>query len=814
MNSAAGWKGSSMRFVIKSGNTLFGPMWSTLAGALAVAVCTCVMLVLSTDARAQVTTKDVVLMGYGSGKCVRVADGSLAAGAAVLQWTCDESAGSRWMLQARGSSPHVLVVAKDSGKCLSVAGGSTADEAAIVQNDCTGADSQLWAVSAFGNFYRLVAKHSGKCLNVPGDTDAAGTPLIQWTCGGGVNETWSFSEGFLDPTDVVRVANASSNLCADIQFGLVTENAAVIQWHCTPGASNELWSLRRASDGYQLVVQISGKCLAPVGGSTASGANMVQVTCGTALSQVWSLSATGSNYALVNKSSSLCLDVGGDQVSPDALLVQRPCTAAPSQGWRLSNAWAKGSWSPRVGLPIVPVAAAVLKNNKVLFWSSYDASTWTGGGPAQTQTVVYDLATKSATQVQVSETAHDMFCPGTAMLADGRVHVSGGQTSPRTSIYDPTQGTLGTWTAGKNMNVARGYNGAALTSTGKVFTVGGSWSGNAGQDKKGELWSPATNSWTALNGIPSSTIVGPDPYGIFAGDNHAWLFSVEGGKLFHAGPSAQMNWFSTNGSGSYTSAGYRGTAGYTMNGNAVMYDVRRILTLGGAPAYVYAAPTARAYTIDITSGVKVRQTGSMSYARTYSNGVALPDGSVFVAGGQAYARPFTDTTPVLHGEIWQPSTGTFSLLASEAIPRTYHSLAVLVPDGRVLVGGGGLCGVGCDSNHYDFEFYSPPYMFGPDGRDAFRPAITAAPDAATYNTQVSVTTSTAVTSFVLVRMGAATHAINNDQRRVPLSIASQSGTSYVVRTPTSSGIATPGYYMLFALDAAGVPSVAKIIRVG
>ena len=60
--------------------------------------------------------------------------------------------------------------------------------------------------------------------------------------------------------------------------------------------------------------------------------------------------------------------------------------------------------------------------------------------------------------------------------------------------------------------------------------------------------------------------------------------------------------------------------------------------------------------------------------------------------------------------------------ASSALPRTYHSSAVLVPDGRVFVGGGGLCG-DCGVNHLDAEMYSPAYLFNEDGTAADRPTV-------------------------------------------------------------------------------------------
>ena len=75
-----------------------------------------------------------------------------------------------------------------------------------------------------------------------------------------------------------------------------------------------------------------------------------------------------------------------------------------------------------------------------------------------------------------------------------------------------------------------------------------------------------------------------------------------------------------------------------------------------------------------------------------------------------------------HAEIWNPTTQTFTLDASSAVPRTYHSSAVLVPDGRVFVEGGGLCG-GCSVNHLDAEIYSPAYLFNEDGSTADRPTV-------------------------------------------------------------------------------------------
>ena len=602
-----------------------------------------------------------------------------------------------------------------------------------------------------------------------------------------------------------RLVSNASNLCTDVQGASTADNAPILQWGCH-GNPNQKWSLERSGDAYWVRVQHSNKCLGVSGDSTADNAAVVQLPCTSVTSRQWTLQASGSNYTLVNRNSNRCLDANG--TSQGTTFVQRSCSGAAAQVWRVSTEFEHGTWSNLVTLPLVPVAGAALSNRKLLFWSAYDAFTF-GGSNGFTKTALYDPQAGTVVQATVSNTQHDMFCPGTALLGDGRLLVNGGSNANRSSIYDVASQS---WTSGGDMNVPRGYNADATLDNGKVFTIGGSWSGGLG-GKNGELWNPAGGGWANLPGASAPPMTGPDPGGVYRGDNHAWLFATGGGTVFHAGPSAQMNWFNTAGSGSFTSAGNRGADAYSINGNAVMYDVKRILKVGGAPAYEQVNAVTSAYTININSGVAVAQTGSLTYARAFHNSVALPDGRVFTAGGQTFPIPFSDQLSILAGEIWTPASGTFTTVAAENVPRNYHSMALLLPDARVLVGGGGLCGGTCDNNHPDFEYYSPSYLFNPNGTPATRPAITSAPTSATYNTTVSVTTSAAVASFVYVRMGSATHTVNNDQRRIPTTITTSAGNNYTIRTPSDSGVANPGFYYLFALDAAGVPSTAAIIRI-
>jgi galactose oxidase len=476
----------------------------------------------------------------------------------------------------------------------------------------------------------------------------------------------------------------------------------------------------------------------------------------------------------------------------------------------------RGTWGAPVGFPLVPVAAAQLPNGKILTWSSYAVDRFTNGPGGQTVTATYDPATGVVTQRTITATGHDMFCPGISALPDGRIIVTGGNNSSKTSIYNPATDA---WSTGPAMTTPRGYQASATLSDGRVFTIGGSWSGGTGgvgstPHKAGEVWS-AANGWTALPGasvVPMLT-ADADTRGDYRKDNHAWLFAWSDGTVLQAGPSKAMNWYSTSGTGAVAPAGTRGDDGDAMNGNAVMYDAGKILTIGGAPSYEQSNATAHAYVLTVKNdAVTTRKVAPMANTRAFHNSVVLPDGKVAVFGGQNFAVPFSDNTAVFSAELWDPVTERFTASASAAVPRTYHSVALLMPDGRVFTGGGGLCAT-CATNHFNAEIFTPPNLLKADGTAASRPVITDAPVTAENGEAITVATNRAVKAFSIIRMGTATHSVDTDQRRISLTPTAVTG-GYRLTIPADPGVAVPGYWMLFALDSNGVPSIAKTLRIG
>ena len=476
-----------------------------------------------------------------------------------------------------------------------------------------------------------------------------------------------------------------------------------------------------------------------------------------------------------------------------------------------ANSSTIGEWSPTIAHTTVPVAAAVLPNGKLLIWSSWDRLDYASGAGARdkTYTNLFDPVTNQVTEFLVSNTAHDMFCPGTSMLEDGHVHVSGGGPQvTTTSIYNFTNNQ---WVRDADMSRNRWYNTSTTLSSGQVFTLGG-----IPDDGIGELWTQGSG-WQVLSGLPLTPMTEENGTHFNLSAYHPKLFVAPNGKLFAVGPSPRMHWYdpaANGGTGSVQFAGRRSDDIYAQANVSVMYDVGKILSAGGnsifdVPGANLSPSSKNAYLVDINGVVTTKKIQPMHFPRTFANGIVLPDGKVFVVGGLDNGETFSDIGSIMVPEMFDPVTETWTDMASLPTPRNYHSVGLLLPDARVYVGGGGLAGnrcIGC--NHPDAEIYSPPYLF-----KGTRPNILSAPNQMSYNDVISVSTTSDVTRFSLIRLSSVTHTNNTDQRYLPVQATGNGSGSFTMVTPANANLAPPGYYMLFALNANGVPSVAKILQI-
>jgi hypothetical protein len=235
-----------------------------------------------------------------------------------------------------------------------------------------------------------------------------------------------------------------------------------------------------------------------------------------------------------------------------------------------------------------------------------------------------------------------------------------------------------------------------------------------------------------------------------------------------------------------------------------MYQPGQILYLGGN-----AKTTNTAEVIDLNQpNPQWSYTGAMAYARWNANATLLPTGDVLVTGGTSLGDRADPAGAVNVAELWSPTTGQWTQLASSApLLRGYHSTSVLLPDGRVLHGGGG-DGAGAPDN-FNYEVYSPPYLF-----KGARPAVSGGtPAVVGYRQTLAVATpdGASIAKVTLVRLGSVTHAFDQAQRLVPLSFSQAAG-GLSVTLPASPITAPPGPYLLFLVNGRGVPSVGRIMR--
>jgi hypothetical protein len=243
-----------------------------------------------------------------------------------------------------------------------------------------------------------------------------------------------------------------------------------------------------------------------------------------------------------------------------------------------------------------------------------------------------------------------------------------------------------------------------------------------------------------------------------------------------------------------------------------MYLPGKVLKTGKSidPDLATVPSVATAYVLDMTqSSPSWVHVASMNFSRTYHNMTLLPDGTVLVTGGGTTTNATSVSSAVLPAELWSPTTQSWTVLASMNVPRLYHSEALLLPDGRVLISGGGRFNNDTEStDQFNAEFFAPPYLF-----KGSRPTITSAPSQLSYGQNFTVQTPEAaqIASVSLIRFGAVTHAFNAGQRFIPLTFSAGSA-SLNVTAPVNSNLAPAGYYLLFIVNSTGVPSVAAIVH--
>jgi hypothetical protein len=360
------------------------------------------------------------------------------------------------------------------------------------------------------------------------------------------------------------------------------------------------------------------------------------------------------------------------------------------------------------------------------------------------------------------------------------------------------------------MNAGRWYPTAITLASGDILVMGGTYippgKTQPEIDRRPQVWEVSTNRWrdltTALQGwVPDWS------------DYYPHLYLAPNGRVFDAGPHGPSRYLDTTGTGNWTFVA-NSHLPYRDYGSSVMYAPGKIMISGGnrrdGQGKPIGLPETSVEVIDLNDAAPAwRSVAPMLHGRRQHNTTLLPDGRVLAIGGSSAAGFDEPAGAVLDAEMWDPATEKWSEMAGESHYRGYHSTALLLPDGRVLVGGGGHpdSTVGAQLN---FEIYSPPYLFrGP------RPRVDAAPSQVAYGRAFTVATPDAasIAAVTWLRLGSVTHAFNVGQRINNLAF-SQSAAGLQIVPPANPNLAPPGDYMRFLLDGNGVPSVGRVVRIG
>ncbi len=525
-------------------------------------------------------------------------------------------------------------------------------------------------------------------------------------------------------------------------------------------------------------------------------------------------------------------------------------TAATKGVWRLLPYFSQ----------VLPVHAALLHTGKLLFFAGSGNNVFRfksgdfGNEAKQIYTSVVWDPTKSVfdnttfdhppTLRRPDGSVIDYFCCGHTFLADGRVLVAGGTIKYDVAIVNnamqpaPDGGFRGTrdtlifdpddekWTPVQAMTRGRWYPTIITLSDGTVIAASGLDQNGAG---------PGGNT------LERNT----DP------DHAAWgktrdfdlplyphLFQLRNGQLFYTGgkmdtdgDSDPLAFDPVNATNANVIQGLTDRGNCNQCASVMMPPAQdqKFMILGGGPeddGPVRLPATHRVATIDFQSANPAYHAKSgLNHERMHVNAVLLPDRTILAVGGGVTREASAQThvvdpqggREVFEAEIYDPATNVWSITAAATIARLYHSVALLLPDGRV-VSAGGNPDKGSQVNwlppdlleEMRLEIFSPPYLF----KKNTRPVVQNVQEEIQYNSKVAIQTpqATQVKWVSLIRPGLTTHSFNGTQRLVDVPFALVPPETLNANIPGERNVAPPGWYMLFLTDHDGVPSIGHWVH--
>lgn len=484
----------------------------------------------------------------------------------------------------------------------------------------------------------------------------------------------------------------------------------------------------------------------------------------------------------------------------------------------------EGEWTDIIDLGLVTLHGLVLPDGKVLGFGSDDRGVQSGEfmysvfDPVTNQELVLENTTK--VNIFCSNMAIDPFT-GDVIIAGGDNYRngdnrggSGGQYSGHARVikYDYTNPSVRDSETG-DMHYQRWYGSILTLKNGELLSIGGR---NSRRD--GSQIPEIYNYQTGYRTLPGAQIEDFSygegglrgtyyyPYIWQASDDDIWMIEPES-----EGASSDIYRIDVTGNGSVEKIGKMPFKTRTLS-PSMMYGVDQVL-ITDVDGGVWSGDLSQNIpTWEKKFQIYNENNPTQKLARTNATFVPMPDGKVAIVGGSSNAGSVSDSQ--YYGQasilIWDPETNEIRYTAKQQIKRLYHSIGLMLPDGRVYTAGGGAPGI----NRLNAEIFSPPYLFNADGSKASRPKITAAPKNITAGETIviNVDDSSQIEKLTVIKSGSATHGRTADGRVFKLNFSVIDNQTISIVTPEAN-ILSPGLWFLSTVNQAGVPSSSHVMGV-
>lgn len=492
-----------------------------------------------------------------------------------------------------------------------------------------------------------------------------------------------------------------------------------------------------------------------------------------------------------------------------------------------------GSWSLGANMSKTPIHATLLPTGWIIYLTGSDYAPTQQKGPYWVGLFDPD------TGIQKSDTVpHDVFCCGHCLLPNGNLLLTGGtlayaQNTPNGRwwggnwVYEYDI-ALNSFVQVTSMAHGRWYPTPVALPNGTVAVV-------SGYDEFGctnglmEIYDPHSQSFsikydpltnlmycvgacTTLPGAGSPCYGGTDHGTVPPMSYYPRMHIMPNGLLACVGMNQPLKTWNPS-TGHWISGGQFATGKNRVYGTSVLLPLKNsttetgsILSIGGAPDFASPATNQSEIVTPNGNSLQTHSTTSMKYPRLYLNATILPTGSIFVNGGTTQADLISNS--VYAAEMFDPITQKWTTLPSAKVARRYHSVSLLLKDGRVWTAG---TTIGQNPpGELRTEIFSPSYLF------VARPIITGLPIIrGGYGGSITIPTpnATSISSVSLVKISSVTHHYSSDQRLVWLQIQRSDLNSVTVAAPINANIAPPGYYLIHILDEKRIPSTGQFIKI-